>query len=47
VVECVLEKYRAAVQEKRMILSDKLYVDFLAIGRGTVSTACNVGFTAW
>lgn len=47
IVKEVLEKYSTAIKERAMISSDDLYVDFLAIKRGNVMTAKNVGFTAW
>jgi hypothetical protein len=47
VAESVLKKYRAALEEKEMVSSDGLYVDWLAIRQGTVAPAKSVSFTAW
>ena len=47
VVSGVLEKYWTALQEKRMIASDGLFVDWLFVKQGFTLAPRGVGFTAW
>jgi hypothetical protein len=47
VIDGVLEKYRAALDKKKMISPDGLYADRLALRQDTIAPAKNVGFTAW
>ena len=47
VVSGVLEKYWAALQEKKMIASDGLFVDWLFVKQGITFAPRGVGFTAW
>lgn len=47
IVQGVLEKYRNAIQEKKMIGPDGLFVDWLFLKQGNTKRAGGVGFTAW
>jgi hypothetical protein len=47
IVTEVLKKYWLALNEKNMIASDGLFVDWLSVRQGTVTPGRSIGFTAW
>jgi hypothetical protein len=47
IVEGVLDKYWNAIQSKRMIAPDGLFVDWLFLKQGNTKHASGIGFTAW
>ena len=47
VAKGVLEKYKAALEDKGMISQDDLYMDSVVLKQDQCVAAKNVGFTAW